>query len=200
MPVSGTTLLICFTLWRIWSLPIVALCGVPYSALQWRHNERDGVSNHQRLDCLRNRLFRRRSKKTSKLRVTGLCVGNSLVTADFPHQGQYCGNLMAQSWKFVNVMSRYQLFTKPSTEPVLIYNQYDLQNTNKNIILLSMRNWTSHFSYCKYFVRIPLRQKAWCPTFTLTSYDAAMTQFVVLLAADSRCEHRQQNLRGFPGR
>ena len=43
--------------------------------LQWRHNERDGVSNHQLTDCLLNRLFRRRSKKTSKLRVTGLCAG-----------------------------------------------------------------------------------------------------------------------------
>ena len=41
------------------------------------HNGRDGVSNHQPHDCLLNRLFRRRSKKTSKLRVTGLCVGNS---------------------------------------------------------------------------------------------------------------------------
>ena len=31
------------------------------------------VSNHQPHDCLLNRLFRRKSKKTSKLRVTGLC-------------------------------------------------------------------------------------------------------------------------------
>ena len=45
--------------------------------LQWRHNERDGVSSHRPYDCLLNRLFRRRSKKTSKLRVTGLCEGNS---------------------------------------------------------------------------------------------------------------------------
>ena len=45
--------------------------------LQWRHNGRDGVSNHQPRDWLLNRLFRRRSKKTSKLRVTGLCAGNS---------------------------------------------------------------------------------------------------------------------------
>ena len=37
-------------------------------SLQW---------NHQPHDCLLNLLFRRRSKKTSKLRVTGLCVGNS---------------------------------------------------------------------------------------------------------------------------
>ena len=40
--------------------------------LQWRHNESGGVSNNQRLDCLHNRLCRRRSKKTSKFRVTGL--------------------------------------------------------------------------------------------------------------------------------
>ena len=56
------------------------------TALQWRHNERDGVSNHQTHDCLLNRLFRRRSKKTSKLRVTGLCAGNSPVTGEFPAQ------------------------------------------------------------------------------------------------------------------
>ena len=55
-------------------------------ALQWRHNELAGVSNHQPHDCLFDRLFTRRSKKTSKLRVTGLCVGNSPVTAEFPAQ------------------------------------------------------------------------------------------------------------------
>ena len=56
------------------------------STLQWSHNERDGVSNHQPHDCLLSRLFRRRSKKTSKLRVTGLCAGNSPVTGEFPAQ------------------------------------------------------------------------------------------------------------------
>ena len=54
--------------------------------LQWRHNEHDGVSNHQPHDCLLNRLFRRRSNKTSKLRVTGLCAGNLPVTGEFPAQ------------------------------------------------------------------------------------------------------------------
>ena len=46
----------------------------------------DGVSNHQPHHCLLNRLFRRTSKKTSKLRVTGLCVANSPVTGEFPAQ------------------------------------------------------------------------------------------------------------------
>ena len=56
-------------------------------SLQWRHNDHDGVSNHQPHGCLLNCLFRRRSKKTSKLRVTGLCVGNSPGTVNSPHKG-----------------------------------------------------------------------------------------------------------------
>ena len=39
--------------------------------LHWRHNERDGVSNHRRLDGWLKRLFRYRSKKTPKLHLTG---------------------------------------------------------------------------------------------------------------------------------
>ena len=57
-----------------------------YSALRWRHNDHAGVSNHQPRGCLLNRLFRRKSKKTSKLRVTGLCAGNSPGTGEFPAQ------------------------------------------------------------------------------------------------------------------
>ena len=56
------------------------------TSLQWGHNGRDGVSNHQPHHCLLNRLFRHRSKETSKLRVTGLCAWNSPVTGEFPAQ------------------------------------------------------------------------------------------------------------------
>ena len=56
-------------------------------SLWWRHNDHDSVSNHQPHECLLNRLFRRRSKKTSKLRVTGLCVGNSPGPVNSPHKG-----------------------------------------------------------------------------------------------------------------
>ena len=55
-------------------------------SLQGRHNERDGISNHQCLNGLLNHLFRWRSKKTSKLSITSLCEGNSLVTGEFPSQ------------------------------------------------------------------------------------------------------------------
>ena len=51
----------------------------------WRHNERDGVSNHQLPGCLLNCFFRHRSNKTSKLRVIGFCDGNSPVK--FTHKG-----------------------------------------------------------------------------------------------------------------
>ena len=55
--------------------------------LHWRHNDHDGVSNHQPHGCLLNRLFGRRSKKTSKLHVTGLCAGNSPGPVNSPHKG-----------------------------------------------------------------------------------------------------------------
>ena len=69
----------------LWGTDASACCLL-HIALQGRHNERDGVSNHQPHDCLLKRLFRRRSKKTSKLRVTGLCEGNSSVADEFPAQ------------------------------------------------------------------------------------------------------------------
>ena len=60
-------------------------CGVT-RALQWRHNGWDCVLNHQPRECLLNRLFRLRSKKTSKLRVTGFCAGNSPRPVNSPHK------------------------------------------------------------------------------------------------------------------
>ena len=54
------------------------------NSLRWRHNGHDGVSNHQPHHCLLNRLFGCRWTKTSKLRVTGLCAGNSPVNS--PHK------------------------------------------------------------------------------------------------------------------
>ena len=50
---------------------------------------------------LLNRLFRRRSKKTSKLRVTGRCAGNSPDRWIPLTKGQLCGkgfHLMPSSW------------------------------------------------------------------------------------------------------
>ena len=54
-------------------------------SLQWRHNGRNGISNHQPRDCLLS-IYSGTDKKTSKLRVTGLCSGNTPVTSEFPAQ------------------------------------------------------------------------------------------------------------------
>ena len=51
---------------------------------QWRHNERDGASSHEPHQCLLDRLFCSRSKKTLNLRVSGLVAGISPVTVEFP--------------------------------------------------------------------------------------------------------------------
>ena len=68
-------------------------------SLQRRHGERDGVSNDRRLDCLLRRLFRRILKQTSKLRVTGLCEGNSPVTGEFPTQRATNAEIFSIWWR-----------------------------------------------------------------------------------------------------
>ena len=71
-----------------------------------RHNDHDSVSNHQPHGCLFSRLFRHRWKKTSKLRVTGLCVGNSPGPVNSPHKGPVTrkmftfDDVIMQWWKF----------------------------------------------------------------------------------------------------
>ena len=74
--------------------------------IRWRHNERDSVSNHQPRDCLLNCLFRRRWKKTSKLRVTGLSAGNSPGTGEFPPQ-------MASNAENVSIWWRRHVIARP---------------------------------------------------------------------------------------
>ena len=77
---------------RIFELKRITKCNfVLVDSLNWRRNGCDSVPNHQPYDCLLNRLFRRRSKNISKLRVTGLCVGTSpgigeLVTGHNGHK------------------------------------------------------------------------------------------------------------------
>ena len=70
--------------------------------LQWRHHGRDRVSNHRRLHCFLNRLFRRRSKNTPKLRVTGPLWGEFtgeqwIPRTKGPLRG-ICFHLMTSSW------------------------------------------------------------------------------------------------------
>ena len=72
--------------------------------LHWHHNDHDGVSNHQPHGCLLNRLFGYRSKKTSKLCVTGLWVGNSPGPVNSLHKGP----VMQKMFSFDDVIMSLQ--------------------------------------------------------------------------------------------
>ena len=76
-----------------------------YDTLQWRHNVCDCVSNHQPRDCLLSRLFRRRSKETSKLRITGLCGWNSPMTGEFPAQRASNAENVSIRWRHHETIS-----------------------------------------------------------------------------------------------
>ena len=87
-------------------------------SLQWRHNDRlNGVSNHQPHDCLLNRLFRHRSKKTSKLLVTGLWAGNSPVTGEFPAQ-------RANNTEYVSIWWRHHVVQNSQAPSHYLSNAY----------------------------------------------------------------------------
>ena len=81
-------------------------------ALHWRRNEYVGVSNHQPHGCLLNRLLTRRSKKTSKLRVTGLCAGNSPGTGEFPAQMVSYAENVSICWRHHGICCRFNTTMK----------------------------------------------------------------------------------------
>ena len=102
--------------------------------LLWRHNGRDGVLNHQSHDSLLNRLFMRRSKKTSKLCVTGLCEGNSPVTGEFPAQ-------TASNTENVSIWWRHHgntLQTSNVSQPIMY--AVDWWNMGNVFVLLPLKN------------------------------------------------------------
>ena len=79
--------------------------------LQWHHNGRDGVSNHQRHVCLLNRIFKHRSKKISKLRATGLSAGIHQWPVNSPHKGP----VTRKMFQFDDVIMVSEIVLKIST-------------------------------------------------------------------------------------
>ena len=81
-----------------WHIQIHPMDSIPHeinTPLQWRHNDHDGVSNYQPHDCLLNRLFRRRSKKTVP-RHWPWC-GEFTGIGEFPAQREKCFHVMTSS-------------------------------------------------------------------------------------------------------
>ena len=107
-------------------------------SLQWRHN---GVSNQQPHHCLFNRLFRRRSKKTPKLRVTGPCAWNSPVTGEFHAQMTSNAENVSIWWRhhdglLTNVYGKVQQKLKKA-KITLLFKQGSM-NTMENYHLMSL--------------------------------------------------------------
>ena len=68
--------------------------------IQYRHNGRDGVSNHRPQHCFLNRLFKRRTMKIPKLHVNGLSAGLHCWPVNSPHKwpvARSCFHLMTSS-------------------------------------------------------------------------------------------------------
>ena len=101
------------------------ICRNCRSALQWRHNGGDNVLTHQPHDCLLDRLFRRRSKRTSKLRVTGLCAGNSPATGEFPAKRASNAENIFIWWRHHGAGSHGVMLERVSDYCVWNYNQND---------------------------------------------------------------------------
>ena len=107
------------------------------TSLQWRYNEGVGVSNHRRPDCLHNRLFTR-SKKTSKLRITGFSEGNPLVTGGFPSQ-------RASNAEDVFIWWRHHVNTHGASKCLLLFISQFINGTAISIVYFHIINDTSIF-------------------------------------------------------
>ena len=106
-------------------------------SLHWRHNGHDSFSNHHPHDCLLNCLFRRRSKKMSKLRVTSLCAGNSVNS---PHKWPVTRKMFPFDdvimcrvfWKGIRIIRKQLIGTMIDSMPspwTLLYKLRSLPNT-----------------------------------------------------------------------
>ena len=101
------------------------LCG----ALQWRHNERDGVSNYQPRDCLLNRLFKTQIKENIKVpRHWPLCrefTGDRWIPRTKRQWRGKCFHLMTSSWGLGSISRTvYELIIQS-------LQKYDMENSDK---------------------------------------------------------------------
>ena len=109
-----------------------------YMALQWRHNGLDGISNHQPRDYLLGHLIRRRSKKMSKLRGTGLCAGNSPVTGVFPARMASNAEYVSIWWCHHGIIISHQL-----QQYDIVYKTTMSKVEHKSYLIISYRHVAS---------------------------------------------------------
>ena len=120
----------------------VLLCFVVDSN-RCRHNESDGVSNLQPHHRLLNRFFRRKSK----LRVTGLCDGNSPVTGELPARRTSNAENVFIWWRhhdlsmFFKIISQ-QYFTNFAPSPLRGWWNHFITTTKYAENIFGFRNHT----------------------------------------------------------
>ena len=129
--------------------------ALDFVTLQWRHNGSDKVSNHRRLGCLLYRLFRRRSKKTSKLRVTSLCEGNSPVTDEFPSQRASNAENVSIWWRHHDILVHH-IVLRYVCQVIKIYN----------LIYIKVAKWMDLSNTSSLIVN----EKRHCPPYSLFCY------------------------------
>ena len=120
-----------------------------WKSLLWRHNGRDSVSNHQPHGCLLKCLFRRRSKKTSKPCVTGLCAGNSPGTGEFPAQ-------MASNAENVSIWWRHHVILPYHYLIIITYMK-------SKVIMQRLRGHAFRETHCPdWITRVELQHRSTC--------------------------------------
>ena len=147
--------------------------GFCAGTLHWRQNECDGVSNHQRLDCLLNCLFRRRSKKKSKLRITVLGEGNSPVTGEFPsqrasnaenisiwrrhHESGKSRGKVQESFSANSVATRTRAIVILSQWAVVILPQWQCSKPEGYEVSITIMIWTSYGLTLNHFATVTIK-------------------------------------------
>ena len=97
------------SLWRhsVWWVQVMVRCAS--KSLQWRHNEHNGVSNHQRHDCLLDRFSGAGQRKQQS--------SASLAPRHWPlspTKGQWrgkCFHLMTSSWWIIGTRTNEQIIS-----------------------------------------------------------------------------------------
>ena len=136
--------------WTQASAEMVTICrwylALFPTTLQWRHNGRDGILNDQLHHCLLSHVFRHRSKKTSKPHVTGLHVGTSLVTGEFPAP-------MASNMENVSIWWRHVIMMCLAPLVPCVFTGHGHHWCQKLLVVLSFsRNlWVSNITNACWF-------------------------------------------------
>ena len=153
-----------------------------------------------RLNCLLNCLFWRRSKKTSKLRVTGLCERNSPVTGEFPAQRANDADNVSIWWRHndIDEIEWHQTNAKHNSKAYIrLYNlqlpllliSYIFSRIYSNI--LGMHVWGDYPSYIELFILWP-HTSVYVIRLTLIGTPVVRFSISGTLTAVLRCQYISQ--------